>query len=360
MILARLTPGPPFLETRPEAEARSGAGRGSRTARDPQIVGIAPTSRSVSSSAGARCRRPAGTSRCRPPRGAGGRRDRRGQAAEVAVELLPLRSDAGEADAAKLGEEWVGAGDGVTGKRARPRGRRATTAAGRARAGPCRARGRGGCESSGSAGSFGMPCRPRSRTTSSGAGRDREVGALVRAREQVVDERREVAARRRPRRCPRPASRSPARACTRPRGGGRRRPRHTVTRAGCRRCSCSCRVSRRPGRHGRRRGSARARRVDRSGARAVRARDVPGSPGVLPPIRSTTTGALHQWLSRSSAHAGDGEGNGAGRGTAGVSSRFQAPRSSGVGLQIAPQRFGVLGASSRPAGASARASRAHA
>ena len=247
----------------------------------------------------------------------------RGEAAEVAFELLAVGRDArAGARARSSSHERVRVGD--RGRReafeaGRARSARQRVAWRRARARPCRAPARGRCRRSrGSCpGSFGMPCRPRSRTTRSVVvAQHGEVGALVRARQQVVDDAGEVVAvgllgdglaevR--------------ARAGTGRRGGARRRPRRTGWRAGCRRSRRSCRASRATSSARTPSGARASSHVTLSAARAVLSPrcDLVACPprSLLRLNRSATTRALHQRCTPQLAHAGGARASGADRGT---------------------------------------------
>ena len=183
-----------------------------------------------------------------------------------------------------------------------------------------------------------------------------EVGALVRAREQVVDDAAQVV----------PVgllgdglAELGATAGTGRRAGARRRPRRTGWRARCRRSRRSCRASRPPRRRGRPPGARASSHVTRSAARAVLSPRCALVACMLSSEEEWTTRALHQRCT-AARRPGRRTGRAAGRGTragrAGASTRRDRPRRTAVDPR--PQRLGLVATSSRPGASRRRGARA--
>ena len=292
-MLARLKADTSFgrvarVTVRAASERRATGGARSRTAgfgdagtarRIRRCAGIATTSREASPRASRAPRRRRGaTSRCRSPRGSGrarraparrGSRSRR-RTPRARPRRRVRRTSRSSARSASGSVIVLGV------KRRSPALQVALDDLGRARARarPCRAPARARCRAISRAHARAASACPAGRARARCAARRRaataEVGALVRAREQVVDDAREVvqlvAASVAPATISRKLGREPVQ---RRRSGARRRPRRTGWRAGCRRSRRSCRASRRPRRRGRPRARAASSHVTCSAARAV-------------------------------------------------------------------------------------------
>ena len=174
-------------------------------------------------------------------------------------------------------------------------------------------------------GSFGMPWRPRSRTILRLAGAQHgRVGALVRAREQVLDDAREVVRDRTPSAT---ISRNSARSRYRPPGRRTATPSSHRLASTFRRSRRSCRASRPPRPRGRPRAGGPAASDLQRGARGAQATMCSGRVHHL--LERSGPPALHERCIAAARPPGPrARARRGSRNSSCVSRRFQAPRSS--------------------------------